>query len=78
MNLLGEFNSEKKAKLSAELFAKEKELAKAEEIINQQEAAEKAEIETEKAADLAKQEKLVESPEDAIIKANSFIKQLTN
>ena len=30
MNLLGEFNSEKKAKLSAELFAKEKELAKAE------------------------------------------------
>ena len=76
MNLLGEFNSEKKAKLSAELFAKEKELAKAEEIINQQEAAEKAKIETEKAADLAKQEKLVESPEDAIIKAKTTKKEL--
>ena len=32
MDLLGEFDSEKKAKLSAELLAKEKELAKAEEI----------------------------------------------
>ncbi len=42
MDLLGEFDSEKKAKLSAELLAKEKELAKAEEIIKQQEAAEKA------------------------------------
>ena len=38
MDLLGEFDSEKKAKLSAELLAKEKELAKAEEIIKQQEA----------------------------------------
>ena len=34
MDLLGEFDSEK-AKLSAELLAKEKELAKAEEIIKQ-------------------------------------------
>ena len=37
MDLLGEFDSEKKAKLSADLLAKEKELAKAEEIIRQQE-----------------------------------------
>jgi len=41
MDLLGEFDSQKKAKLSAELLAKEKELAKAEEIIKQQEAEEK-------------------------------------
>ena len=44
MDLLGEFDSEKKAKLSAELLAKEKELAKAEEIIKQQEIDEKAKI----------------------------------
>ena len=37
MELLGEFDSEKKAKLSADLLAKEKELEKAEEIIKQQE-----------------------------------------
>ena len=37
MELLGEFDSEKKAKLSAALLAKEKELAKAEEIIKQKE-----------------------------------------
>ena len=37
MELLGEFDSEKKAKLSASLLAKEKELAKAEEIIKQKE-----------------------------------------
>ena len=48
MDLLGEFDSEKKAKLSAELLAKEKELAKAEEIIKQQEIEEKAKIESEK------------------------------
>ena len=47
MDLLGEFDSEKKAKLSAELLAKEKELAKAEEIIKQQEAEEKAKLEAE-------------------------------
>ena len=40
MELLGEFDSEKKAKLSAELLAKEKELEKAEEIIKQQETEE--------------------------------------
>ena len=40
MDLLGEFDTEKKAKLSAELLAKEKELARAEEIIKQQEAEE--------------------------------------
>jgi translation initiation factor IF-2 len=49
MDLLGEFDSEKKAKLSAELLAKEKELAKAEEIIKQQEAEEKAKADAEKA-----------------------------
>ena len=50
MDLLGEFDTEKKAKLSAELLAKEKELARAEEIIKQQEAeeAEKARKEQEK------------------------------
>ena len=46
MDLLGEFDSEKKAKLSAELLAKEQELAKAEEIIKQQEI-EKAKAEAE-------------------------------
>ena len=46
MDLLGEFDSEKKAKLSAELLAKEKELAKAEEIIKQQEE-EKLKVEAE-------------------------------
>ena len=76
MNLLGEFDSEKKAKLSAELLAKEKELAKAEEIIKQQESEEKAKIEIEKAADLAKQEKLVESAEDEVIKVKTQKKEL--
>ena len=47
MDLLGEFDSEKKAKLSAELLYKENELAKAEEIIKQQEAEEKAQKEAE-------------------------------
>ena len=63
MDLLGEFDSEKKAKLSAELLAKEKELARAEEIIKQQEAEEKAKVEqekkklaTEKAEELKKKE----------------------
>ena len=48
MDLLGEFDSEKKAKLSAELLAKEKELARAEEIIKQQEAEEQAKEKLEK------------------------------
>ena len=47
MDLLGEFDSEKKAKLSAELLSKENELAKAEEIIKQQEAEEIAQKEAE-------------------------------
>jgi translation initiation factor IF-2 len=47
MDLLGEFDSEKKAKLSAELLAKEKELAKAEEIIKQQQAEEKEKADLE-------------------------------
>jgi len=42
MDLLGEFDSEKKAKLSAELLANEKELVKAEEIIKQQETEDAA------------------------------------
>ena len=57
MELLGEFDSEKKAKLSAELLAKEKELAKAEEIIKQQEAEEKAKLEAEEKAKLEAEEK---------------------
>ena len=40
MELLGEFDSEKKAKLSADLLAKEKELEKAEEIIRKKEEEE--------------------------------------
>ena len=48
MDLLGEFDSEKKAKLSAELLAKEKELAKAEEIIKQKEEEERQKLENEK------------------------------
>ena len=49
MELLGEFDSEKKAKLSAELLAKEQELEKAEEIIKQQEEEDaEAVIEKEK------------------------------
>ena len=47
MDLLGEFDSEKKAKQSAELLANEKELAKAEEIIKQQQAEEKAKADSE-------------------------------
>ncbi len=41
LELLNEFDSEKKAKLSAELLAKEKELEKAEEIIKQSESLDK-------------------------------------
>ena len=41
MELLGEFDSQKKAKLSAGLLAKEKELEKAEEIIKQKETEDK-------------------------------------
>tara|TARA_B100001142_G_scaffold229798_1_gene227955 strand:- start:18477 stop:20975 length:2499 start_codon:yes stop_codon:yes gene_type:complete len=48
MDLLGEFDSEKKAKLSAELLAKEKELEKAEEIIKKQEADEEIKVENSK------------------------------
>jgi translation initiation factor IF-2 len=59
MDLLGEFDSEKKAKLSAELLAKEKELAKAEEIIKQQEAEEQAKIEQNKIELEAEQVKII-------------------
>ena len=60
MDLLGEFDSEKKAKLSAELLAKEQELAKAEEIIKQQEI-EKAKAEAEqKKIELEKEKKLAQ------------------
>ena len=68
MDLLGEFDSEKKAKLSAELLSKEKELVKAEEIIKQQEAEEKAQKEAE-AAKLAKIKAEEEAPKkDEIFK----------
>ena len=76
MDLLGEFDSEKKAKVSAELLAKEKELIKAEEVIKQQESEEEARIEAKKEVDLAKQEKLKESPGDKIIKAKTTKKAL--
>ncbi|MBT3611662.1 MAG: translation initiation factor IF-2 [Flavobacteriales bacterium] len=59
MDLLGEFDSEKKAKLSAELLSKEKELAKAEEIIKQQEAEEKAQKETEEQVKLPAKDKII-------------------
>lgn len=66
MDLLGEFDSEKKAKLSAELLAKEKELAKAEEIIKQQEAEEKAKKEAEEKAKKEAEEKArIEAEEKA-------------
>jgi len=86
MDLLGEFDSEKKAKLSAELLSKEKELAKAEEIIKQQEAEEKAqkaaeekikvqlEIKLKKEAEIAEQEK--SQAKDEIITAKTTKKEL--
>ena len=64
MDLLGEFDSEKKAKLSAELLAKEKELAKAEEIIKQQEAEEKAKKEAEEKAKLEAEKKAKQEAEE--------------
>ena len=48
MELLGEFDSEKKAKLSADLLAKEKELERAEEIIRKKEEEEKIILEESK------------------------------
>ena len=62
MDLLGEFDSEKKAKLSAELLAKEKELAKAEEIIKQQESEEQARL--EKIRLQAEKEKQIEAEKE--------------
>ncbi|MDG1348319.1 MAG: translation initiation factor IF-2 [Flavobacteriales bacterium] len=64
MDLLGEFDSEKKAKLSAELLAKEKELAKAEEIIKQQEAEEKAQKEAEEKAKVEAEKKAKQKAEE--------------
>jgi len=72
MDLLGEFDSEKKAKLSAELLSKEKELAKAEEIIKQQEAEqedEAAELAKIKAEEESNQKKVEAPKKDEIIKA---------
>jgi len=60
MDLLGEFDSEKKAKLSAELLAREKELEKAEEIIKKKEEQEEKEIEKKKKA-IEKEEEEKES-----------------
>jgi len=92
MDLLGEFDSEKKAKLSAELLSKEKELAKAEEIIKQQEAEEKAQKAAQKAAEeqlkiqleiklkkesaIAEQEKEKIPPKDEVITAKTTKKEL--
>ena len=85
MDLLGEFDSEKKAKLSAELLSKENELAKAEEIIKQQEAEEKAQKEAEekkkvelelkvkKEAAVAEQEKEKEAEEKVKVPAKDEI-----
>lgn len=85
MDLLGEFDSEKKAKLSAELLSKENELAKAEEIIKQQEAEEKAQKEAEekkkvelelkvkKEAAVAEQEKVKEAEEKVKVPAKDEI-----
>ena len=85
MDLLGEFDSEKKAKLSAELLSKENELAKAEEIIKQQEAEEKAQKDTEekkkvelelkvkKEAAVAEQEKEKEAEEKVKVPAKDEI-----
>ena len=67
MDLLGEFDSEKKAKLSAELLFKENELAKAEEIIKEAAVAEQ-----EKEAE----EKVKVPAKDEIIKAKTTKKEL--
>jgi translation initiation factor IF-2 len=65
MDLLGEFDSEKKAKLSAELLAKEKELVKAEEIIKQQETEDAAQkvAEAKEQAKIAAKKSVVEKLE---------------
>jgi len=87
MDLLGEFDSEKKAKLSAELLYKEQELAKAEEIIKQQESDEKAEKEAEqkkkeelelkvKKAAIAEKEKLKVPVKNVEIKDKTTKKEL--
>ena len=79
MDLLGEFDSEKKAKLSADLLVKEKELARAEEVIRQQEVEEKNKIELAKKAELAelaKLEKLKKATDDEIIKEKVIKKEL--
>ncbi len=74
MDLLGEFDSEKKAKISAELLAKEKELAKAEEIIKQKEAEEAAEQKAKEAKEAAEQ-KAKEAKEAAEQKAKEEAEQ---
>jgi len=63
MDLLGEFDSEKKAKLSAELLAKEKELKKAEEIIKKEEE--------EKNAKLNSQDILIEKKKEEDVGASN-------
>ena len=72
MDLLGEFDTEKKAKLSAELLAKEKELARAEEIIKQKEAAEKAKLEEEKKRQEIEQAKTIALEKEAIKENDSM------
>jgi translation initiation factor IF-2 len=91
MELLGEFDSEKRAKLSAELLSKENELAKAEEIIKQQEAEEKAQKEAEEkkkvelelkvkkeaaVAEKEAEEKVKAPAKDLVIKSKTTKKEL--
>ena len=81
MDLLGEFDSEKKAKLSAELLARERELAKAEEIIKQQEAEEKAKVAAEEKAKVAAEEKAkvaAEEKKQSKIKDEDSIEKVKN
>ena len=81
MDLLGEFDSEKKAKLSAELLAKEKELVKAEEIIKQQEtedAAQKvaeAKAKEQEAADLLAKEQAKIEDEKSVEEKSASVKK---
>jgi len=72
LDLLGEFDSQKKAKLSAELLAKEKELEKAEEIIKLNETKEEAKkIKEQKEIDDSKTDSEVKQIDKAVnIKEN--------
>ena len=74
MDLLGEFDSEKKAKLSAELLAKEKELEKAEEIIKQKEEEEKQRLENEKKRKFEEEKRKKEEEKKELEKSSTLDK----